>query len=104
MAKKSARLANLWSYGKALRKLVYTANPIENVHRQLRKVTKNRGAMPSIDSAKRLLTLVAMKINQKEQSKSRPRTDWRQILCELHIHFGDRLPQEWGLRFLNNYN
>lgn len=96
------RLANLWSYGKALRKLVYTTNPIENVHRQLRKVTKNRGAMPNIDSAKRLLTLVAMRINQKEQSKARARNDWKQILCELHIHFGDRLPKEWGLRFLSN--
>ncbi|WP_164856407.1 IS256 family transposase [Lujinxingia sediminis] len=100
--KNLVRLASLWSYGKDLRKLVYTTNPIENVHRQLRKVTKSRGAMPNVDSAKRLLTLVAMRINQKEQNKSRPRTDWRKIVCELHIHFGDRLPQEWGLRFLDH--
>src|SRR5699024_3251976 len=56
------RLANLWTYGEALRKLVYTTNPIENVHRQLRKVTKTRGAMPNIDSAMRLLTLAAIQI------------------------------------------
>ncbi len=96
------RLANLWTYGKALRKLVYTTNPIENVHRQLRKVTENRGAMPNIGSAMRLLTLAAMRINQKEHGKARARNDWRQILCELHIHFDDRLPKEWGHRFLEN--
>jgi L-asparaginase/Glu-tRNA(Gln) amidotransferase subunit D len=68
------------------------------------KVTKNRGAMPNIDSAKRLLTLVAMRLNQKEQDKTRPRNDWRQILRDLHIHFGDRLPKEWGHRFLDSWN
>lgn len=95
------RLANLWTYGKALRKLVYTTNPIENVHRQLRKVTKNRGVMPNIDSATRLLTLVCMRLNDKEQNKQRRRNDWRQILRELHIHFGDRLPTDWGHRFMD---
>lgn len=94
------RLANLWTYGAALRKLVYTTNPIENVNRQLRKVTKTRGAMPHTQSAMRLLTLAAMQISQKEQNKKRVRNDWKAILAELHIHFGERLPKEWGHRFL----
>lgn len=94
------RLANLWTYGAGLRKLVYTTNPIENVNRQLRKVTKTRGSMPTVESAIRLLTLAAMQISEKEQQKTRARPDWKSILGELHIHFADRLPKEWGHRFL----
>lgn len=99
-AQNLGRLANLWTYGAVLRKLVYTTNPIENVNRQLRKVTKTRGAMPNVDSAMRLLTLAAMQISEKAQQKTRVRPDWKSILGELHIHFGDRLPKEWGHRFL----
>ncbi len=92
------RLADLWTYGEFLRKAVYTTNAIENVHRQVRKVTKNRGSLPSVDSALRLFSLVLRDINKKEANKARPRNDWRAIINELHIHFEERLPKEWGHR------
>ncbi len=44
--------------GAPLRRLVYTPNPIEGLHRQLRNVTKNRSVFPSVHSALRLATLV----------------------------------------------
>lgn len=89
-------LSVLWTYSPDLRKMTYTTNPQENINRQVRKVTKNRGVMPSIDSAIRLITLVLMNIDRRAQERSRP--DWPAILRELHIHFPDRLPQHWGSR------
>ena len=90
------RLAVLWTFSPSLRKMIYTTNPQENINRQVRKVTKNRGVLPSIDSALRLLTLVLRQIDRRAQERSRP--DWPTILRELHLQFGDRLPENWGTR------
>ena len=94
------RLAHLFDYTPALRTLVYTTNPIENVHRQFRKVSKNRALFPNVASAKRLFTLVARRVHDKNLAK-RVRPDWRNILKSLHIHFGDVLDSEWGWRTLD---
>lgn len=88
------RLSTLWRYSEALRKLVYTTNPIENNNRQVRKVTKNRGAFPNGASALRLITLVLMRIDERK----RTRPDWTRIVKELEIHFPNRLPENWGFR------
>ncbi len=81
-----------------LRKMVYTTNPQEKINRHIRKVTKNRSSMPSIDSALRLVTLVAMNIDQRTAERDRVRHDWPRIIQELHIHFAGRLPDNWGFR------
>ena len=91
-------LKDLWSYGAALRKLVYTTNPIENVHRQVRQATKTRGALPNPESALRLVTLVLQRVDEAHAHREQARPDWRAIVNELHIHFGDRLPRDWGYR------
>lgn len=91
------QLANLWTYSQALRRMVYTTNPQENINRQVRKVTKSRGAMPSIESALRLLTLVVRNIDQQATQCS-PRPDWPRIVDELHITFAKVLPTHWGRR------
>lgn len=93
------RLQNLWSYGEGLRKMVYTTNALENTNRQLRKQLKTRSSMPNVTSALRLVTLVAQDVNKKSLSK-RARRDWSQIVAELHIHFGERLPTDWGYRHM----
>ena len=36
-----------FSYTPAIQKLIYTMNPIENCHRQIRKVTNNKGVFTS---------------------------------------------------------
>jgi putative transposase len=92
------RLADLWRYSAALRQMVYTTNPQENINRQVRKMTKARGAMPGIDSALRLLTLVLRDVDTKARQKQNPRRDWPRIIQELHIHFPGVLPADWGHR------
>jgi putative transposase len=95
-------LSDLWSYGPHLRKAVYTTNALENINRQVRKVTKSRGAMPSVDSALDLITLVLREIDAKNRAR-RTRHDWSTMLTELHILFGDRLPADWGYRHSQAY-
>src|SRR5690606_24899344 len=92
------RLSDLWHYSAPLRKLVYTINPMENLNRQIRKVTKNRGVLPNPESALRLLTLVLTRIDSRNRDHTRP--DWPRIAQELPIHCPDRLPENWGLRIL----
>lgn len=92
------KIKDLWSYGEHLRKMVYTTNSIENIHRRVRKVTKNRSSMPNVDSTLRLVSLILRDLNTREEEKARSRNYWREILNELHIHFADRLPHEWGHR------
>lgn len=92
------RLADLWRYSPDLRRMVYTTNPLENINRQVRKMTKTRGAMPNIDSALRLLTLVLHDIDRKSVEKPNRRPDWSRIVQELQIHFPGMLPDDWGLR------
>jgi len=91
------RLAELWRFGAPLRRLVYTTNPIEGVHRQLRKVTKNRSVFPNVESALRLATLVLRDIDRRNRSKG-ARPDWTRIVSELHLVFPNRLPRDWGRR------
>jgi transposase-like protein len=91
-------LADLWRYSEGLRKMVYTTNPQENINRQVRKVTKARASMPSTDSALRLLTLVVREIDRRASVSARSRGDWPRIVTELHIHFANTLPPNWGHR------
>lgn len=86
------RLENLWGYGPALRQLVYTTNLVENIHRQVRKVTKTRASFPNPASALRLVTLALREVDQKY---TRVRSDWPAIRCELELTFGERVPPMW---------
>ena len=50
------RLSTYFAYAAQIRKLIYTTNAVEGLHRQIRKVTKTKGAFPS-DIALLKLTL-----------------------------------------------
>lgn len=94
------RISDLWKFGKELRKLVYTTNAIENVNRQIRKVTKTRGVFPNTDSALQLITLCLIERERKLMAQKQVRGDWRKICLQLHFHFSESLPEQWGLRYI----
>ncbi len=48
-------LSNYFKYPKPIRKVIYTTNIIESVHRQFRKLTKTKGAFPNENSLLKLL-------------------------------------------------
>src|SRR5215213_2811115 len=47
-------LATMFEYGAEIRRLIYTTNSIEGYNRQLRKVTKTKGAFPTDEAARKL--------------------------------------------------
>ena len=83
------KLANFFQYSAPIRKMIYTTNIIEGFHRQLRKVTKNRGLFPTDDSLFKLLYLSTLEASKKWNM---PRQGWAEMIGQLAIHFGDRVP------------
>jgi putative transposase len=82
------RLSGYFQYNKDIRRIMYTTNIIEGFHRQLRAVTKTKGAFQSEDALMKLLFLVQENISAKW---SKPVHNWNQTLAQLSIIFGDRL-------------
>ena len=72
-----------------IRRAVYTTNAIEALHRQLRKVLKTRGHLPSPEAAMKLLYLA---IREAEKSWGGRHTRWGQMVLQFAIHFEDRMP------------
>ena len=58
-------LATMFDYTPEIRRLIYTTNVLEGYNRQLRKVTKNRGALPSSEAIRKLLWLAHQDIAKK---------------------------------------
>lgn len=81
------RLTPYFEYPEAIRKVMYTTNIIEAFHRQVRKVTKTKGAFTS-DTA--LLKLIYLATQRMVDKWSKPINNWAQIASQLHIIFGDR--------------
>jgi transposase-like protein len=82
------RLSNYFQYDPQIRKVIYTTNIIEGFHRQLRKVTKTKGAFTSDEALMKLLYLVQDEATSKW---NRPLHNWNMTLSQLSIIFGDRL-------------
>jgi len=71
-----------------LRKVVYTTNTIEAMHRQIRKAIKTRGHFPDEQAATKLIYLAI----ERAETKWRSVRNWTAALAALKIHFEDRLP------------
>jgi transposase-like protein len=72
----------------ALRRVVYTTNTIEAMHRQIRKAIKTRGHFPDEQAATKLIYLAI----ERAETKWRSARSWTSALAALKIHFRDRLP------------
>ena len=73
-------VAQLFNYGSAVRKVMYTTNAIESVNSSFRKVTK-KGAFPSEDALLKLLFLRVTELNNKW--KDRPVANWALVRNQL---------------------
>jgi putative transposase len=71
-----------------LRRIVYTTNTIEAMHRQIRKAIKTRGHFPDEQAATKLIYLAI----ERAETKWRSARAWTSARRALKIHFGDRLP------------
>ncbi len=80
-------LAGFFKYPKELRRIIYTTNIIENLHRRFRKVTKNRAAFSNDTALFKILFLAARDILKKMESIY----DWPVVKNQVFQHFGERL-------------
>jgi putative transposase len=82
------KLSTYFKYDPAIRKLIYTTNTIEGFHRQVRKVTKTKGAFTS-DMA--LLKLVYLAYGNISKKWTAPLQNWAMTVSQLSIWFQGRV-------------
>ena len=88
------KLSVYFAYAPPIRKLIYTTNAIEGYHRQIRKVTKTKGAFPN-DMA--LLKLVYLATQNIAKKWVQPLPNWSLTVQQLAIRFGDRMPLQLAI-------
>lgn len=81
-------LSVYFKYPADIRKVIYTTNIIESVHRQFRKLTKTKGGFPNENS---LLKLLYMGIQNAQQKWTMPVWNWSLTISQLAIFFEGRL-------------
>jgi transposase-like protein len=84
------RLTRFFEYPPAIRKVVYTTNTVEAFHRQIRSVTKLKGAFSSETALVKLLYLTTQRITEKWKI---PLANWSITIQQLAILYGDRIKQ-----------
>lgn len=81
-------LSAYFRYPADIRKVIYTTNAIESVHRQFRKLTKTKGAFPNENS---LLKLLYLGLLNAQEKWTMPIHNWNLTLSQLAIYFDGRL-------------
>ena len=81
------KLTEYFQFTAGIRKLIYTTNTVEGYHRQIRKVTKNKGVFPSDTALEKLVYLAYRNIRKKW---TMPLANWATMSQQLAIKFGDR--------------
>ena len=81
------RLSTYFRYPEEIRRVIYTTNMIEGFHRQVRKVTKTKGAFTSDMALQKLVYLATTNVVKKWRM---PIRNWAVIASQLKLYFGDR--------------
>ena len=80
-------LSTFFAYPPGIRKIIYTTNIIEGLHRQFRKVTKTKAVFPNDDALRKMLYLASDNIVKKWTQRYR---DWEMVLNHLALLFENR--------------
>jgi putative transposase len=81
-------LSPFFKFPDEVRKIVYTTNIIESLHRQFRKVTKSKTMFPSDQALEKMLYLASMNVMKKWTQRYK---NWDRVLNQLIIMFEGRL-------------
>lgn len=107
------RFTPFLAFPPAVRKIIYTTNPIESLNFQIRKIIKNRGHFPTDDAVVKLIWLAICDIEDKRARQRAAETGkpagkrvapgrlvegagvlgWNQALNALTIFFPGRIPE-----------
>ena len=78
----------MFAFPPAIRKMIYSTNALESLHRSLRKIIKTRGSFSSDEAAAKLLFLAIRNAGVRWR---RP-IDWIGAMGQFAILFEDRFP------------
>jgi putative transposase len=81
-------IATFFKYPPEIRTLVYTTNPIESLHRKIKKVAKNKSVFPNDQALTKQVYLAIEEASKKWTMRHR---EWAMIYSQLVIFFKDRL-------------
>ena len=81
------RLTNFYKYPPALRRIIYTTNPIESFHRMVRKTTKTKGAFTSEDAIVKQIYLATINAQTKWKGSM---FAWSSVRRDLVDYFNER--------------
>jgi transposase-like protein len=81
-------LTAYFEYTEPIRRIIYTTNAVEGFHRQVRKVTKTKGAFTNDMALQKLVYLTLRNLQKKWVS---PLNNWSLTVQQLYIKFGDRI-------------
>lgn len=81
-------LSPFFKFPEEVRKIIYTTNIIEGLHRQYRKVTKSKSMFPSDSSLEKMLYLASKNVMQKWTQRYK---NWDRVLSQLMIEYPGRL-------------
>lgn len=82
------KLSTFFQYDDSIRRVIYTTNAIEGFHRQVRKVTKTKGAFTN-DMA--LLKLIYLTVENISKGWTQPLKNWGLTAQQINIRFGERM-------------
>jgi putative transposase len=81
-------VAPMFAFPPAIRKMIYTTNAVESLHRSLRKIIKTRGSFPNDEAALKLLFLA---LRNAGVHWRRP-IEWTAAMGQFAILFENRFP------------
>ncbi len=81
------KLSTFFQFPEEIRKVIYTTNIIEGFHRQVRKVTKTKGAFTSDIALLKLIYLATMRMVEKWTNVI---SGWATVASQLQLLYGDR--------------
>jgi putative transposase len=77
-----------FAFAPGIRKMIYTTNAVEALHRSLRKIIKTRGSFPNDDAALKLLYLAI----KNARLRWKRGVAWTAAMGQFAIQFGARFP------------
>lgn len=81
-------LSPFFKYTEEVRKIIYTTNIIEGLHRQFRKVTKSKTVFPADSTLEKMLYLASLNVMKKWTQRYK---NWDRVLSQLMIMYEGRL-------------
>ena len=87
MANHWTELSTFYKYPEAIKKLIYTTNPIESLNSTIKRKTKSKGSFSTVDSEFKVMYLSTQEV-QNKWKRSRVRSS-SEIYPQLCIFFSE---------------